>query len=50
MDFQAMVNDTNQKNSFMLHNGIQLTKMLSWRLTLPLGIEIFTARSMGECS
>lgn len=27
MDFQAMVNDTNQKNSFMLHNGIQLTKM-----------------------
>ena len=24
MDFQAMVNDTNQKNSFMLHNGIQL--------------------------
>ena len=49
MDFQAMVNDTNQKNSFMLHNLGHGT-MLSWRLTLPLGIEIFTARSMGECS
>ena len=27
MDYQAMINTTNEKNSFMLHNGIRLTKM-----------------------
>ncbi len=27
MDFQAMIDATNNKNSFMLHNGIRLTKM-----------------------
>ena len=27
MDYQAIINDTNHKNSFMLHNGIRLTTM-----------------------
>ena len=27
MDFQAMIDATNNKNSFMLHNGIRPTKM-----------------------
>lgn len=27
MDYQAIINNTNQKNSFMLHNGIRLTTM-----------------------
>lgn len=27
MDYQGMINATNEKNSFMLHNGIRLTKM-----------------------
>lgn len=27
MDFQAMIDATNSKNSFMLHNGIRLTVM-----------------------
>ena len=27
MDFQAMIDATNDKNSYMRHNGIVLTKM-----------------------
>lgn len=27
MDYQAIIHDTNSKNSFMLHNGIRLTHM-----------------------